>query len=96
MTDEGGQRFDKLIKTHLGTKKEEWKQTHTYTSERDKFDERHSGRALIGCGRLISTAQPLILPEDIGLIVELWMDELSSPTLLPPPCRELSQTGEGV
>lgn len=39
--------------------------------------------ALIGCGGLISTAQPLILPEDIGLIVELWMDELSSPTLPP-------------
>lgn len=41
--------------------------------------------ALIGCGGLISTAQALILPEDIGLIVELWTDELSSPTLLPPP-----------
>lgn len=52
--------------------------------------------APIGCGGLISTVQPLILPEDIGLIVELWMDELSSPTLLPPPSRELSQTREKV
>lgn len=51
---------------------------------------------LIGCGGLISTAQPLILPEDIGLIVELWTDELSSPTLLPPPRRELSKRGEGL
>lgn len=50
--------------------------------------------ALIGCRGLISTAQPLILPEDIGLIAELWMDELSPPTLLPPPRRELSQTGD--
>lgn len=49
MTDEGGQRFDRLIKRHLGTKKEERKKecvsTHTQ-SERGKFDEKHSGSGL--------------------------------------------------
>lgn len=54
-------------------------------------------------GRFISSVQLLIQPEDIGLIVDLWMDKLSSPTLLPPflppstPSRSSSQArGEGL
>lgn len=99
MTDEGRKRFDKSIKRHLGTKKEQWKRkrahAHTQQWPHECLSSNFS-KAPIGCGGLISTAQPLILHEDIGLIVELWMDKLSSPTPLPPPRRELSQTGERV
>lgn len=35
-------------------------------------------------GGFISLVQLLIQPEDIGLIVDLWTDKLSPPTLLPP------------
>lgn len=30
MTDEGGKRFDKSIKRHLGTKTEQWKRKHVH------------------------------------------------------------------
>lgn len=58
--------------------------------------------ALIGCGDLISTAQPLILPEDTDLIVELWPEELSSPPATAPlsaastPQRAQPDRGEGL
>lgn len=54
----------------------------------------YSGRRWSESGGFISLVQLLIHPEDIGLIVDLQTDKLSSPTLLYPTL-EKAKRGRG-